>query len=84
VVFTWDISLAWQVETDPARTSEVDVRFSAVAPGRTRVDLVHRNIERHGEGWEQMRGAVESPEGWAVGLGRFARRIATGSADIAV
>ena len=82
VVFTWDISLAWQVETDPAKTSEVDVRFTPVAPDRTRVDLVHRNIERHGEGWEQMHGAVESPEGWAVGLGRFARRMATGSADI--
>ena len=40
VVFTWDISLAWQIETDPARTSEVDVRFTPVArgsdPGRPR------------------------------------------------
>jgi uncharacterized protein YndB with AHSA1/START domain len=81
LVFSWDISLTWQIETDPSRSSEVDVRFTSVAADRTRVDLVHRNIERHGDGWEQMRGAVDSPEGWTVGLGRFARRVATGSAD---
>jgi uncharacterized protein YndB with AHSA1/START domain len=71
-VFSWDISLDWQVETDPDRTSEVEVRFRALSPERTRVDLEHRHIERHGDGWEQMHGAVGSPDGWQVGLGRFA------------
>ena len=64
VVFSWDISLAWEIETDPAKTSEVEVRFSAEGPDRTRVELEHRNIERHGEGWEKMRDAVGSPDGW--------------------
>ena len=64
VVFSWDISLAWEIETDPAKTSEVEVRFSAEGPDRTRVELEHRNIERHGEGWEKMRDAVASPDGW--------------------
>jgi len=82
VVFSWDVSLEWQVETDASRTSDVEVRFTSLATDRTRVDLVHRHIERHGEGWEQMHGAVGSPDGWAVGLGRFARRVATGSADV--
>jgi len=82
VVFSWDVSLAWQVETDASRTSDVEVRFTSLASDRTRVDLVHRHIERHGEGWEQMHGAVGSPEGWTVGLDRFARRVATGSADV--
>ena len=82
LVFSWDVSLAWQVETDPSRTSDVEVRFTAEAADRTRVDLVHRNIDRHGDGWEQMRGAVESPGGWPIGLERFARRIATGSPEI--
>jgi uncharacterized protein YndB with AHSA1/START domain len=75
VVFSWDINLAWQIETDPVKTSEVEVRFVAESAGRTRVELEHRNIDRHGEGWEQMRDAVGSSEGWNVGLGRFASRL---------
>ena len=71
-VISWDISPQWQIETDPAQTSEVEVRFVAEGPARTRVELEHRNLERHGEGWEQMRDAVGSPQGWMVGLQRFA------------
>src|SRR5262249_42761630 len=52
VVFSWDISPQWQIEPDLAKTSEVEVRFVPKAPDRTRVDLEHRNLERHGEGWE--------------------------------
>ena len=79
VVFSWDITLAWQVETDPARTSEVEVTFTAVDGGSTRVELEHRHIERHGDGWQQMHGAVGSPEGWEIGLRRFAARVASGT-----
>jgi hypothetical protein len=63
-----DISLRWQLEPDPAKTSEVEVTFSAEEPSRTRVVLTHRHLERHGQGWEQMRDAVSS--GWS--LARFA------------
>jgi uncharacterized protein YndB with AHSA1/START domain len=72
VVISWDISTRWQLETDLEKTSEVEVRFVAEAPDRTRVELEHRNLDRHGEGWEQMRDAVGSPDGWAVGLRLFA------------
>jgi uncharacterized protein YndB with AHSA1/START domain len=72
VVFSWDIGLDWQIETDPTRTSEVEVRFDEEQPGVTRVSLVHRHLDRHGDGWEQMRNAVGSPDGWPVGLQRFA------------
>jgi uncharacterized protein YndB with AHSA1/START domain len=75
VVLSWDINLQWQVEADPSRTSEVEVRFIAEEPNRTRVELEHRHLERHGEGWEGMRDAVGSPEGWDVGLQRFAGRL---------
>ena len=68
VCFSWDINLRWQLEPDPAKTSEVEVTFSAEEPSRTRVVLTHRHLERHGEGWEQMRDAVSS--GWS--LARFA------------
>jgi uncharacterized protein YndB with AHSA1/START domain len=64
VVFSWDISPQWKLETDPARTSEVEVRFTAESADRTHVELEHRNLDRHGEGWEQMRNAVGSPNGW--------------------
>ena len=76
VVFSWDISLQWQLETDPAKTSEVEVAFIAESPQRTRVELQHRHIDRHGDGWEQMHAAVASPDGWDGGLHSFARRIA--------
>jgi uncharacterized protein YndB with AHSA1/START domain len=75
VVFSWDISLQWQVETDPNRTSEVEVRFIPEEENRTRVELEHRHLDRHGEGWEGMRQAVGSPEGWDVGLQRFANYV---------
>jgi uncharacterized protein YndB with AHSA1/START domain len=75
VVFSWDIGLNWQVETDPSKTSEVEIRFIAEGDNRTRVELEHRNLDRHGDGWEAMRDAVGSPDGWGVGLRRFADRV---------
>ncbi len=75
-VISWDINLRWQVETDPARCSEIEVRFIAEGPRQTRVELAHRHLDRHGDGWEQMRDAVGSPDGWQIGLTRFAARAA--------
>ena len=76
IVISWDISLQWQLETDPAKTSEVEVRFVPDGPERTRVELEHRNLDHHGDGWEQMRDAVGSPDGWGKGLRRFTERLA--------
>jgi uncharacterized protein YndB with AHSA1/START domain len=75
VVISWDISAQWQIETNAERTSEVEVRFVSEAPGRTRVELEHRNLERHGAGWEGMRDAVGGPDGWPLYLQRFAGRL---------
>ena len=72
VVFSWDINLQWEIETDPERTSEVEVRFIAEAPDRTRVELEHRNLDRHGDGWEQMRARSGRDDGWGGGLRRYA------------
>jgi hypothetical protein len=76
VVISWDISPYWQIELDPANTSEVDVRFIAETPERTRVELEHRKLDRHGDGWEQVRDAVDSEGGWPLYLQRFAERLA--------
>jgi uncharacterized protein YndB with AHSA1/START domain len=72
VVFSWDINLEWKIEDDPDKASEVEFRFVADGPDRTRVELEHRHLDRHGPGWEAMRDAVGSPEGWGVMLGAFA------------
>jgi len=72
VAFSWDVDPRWEIETDPARISEVEVRFAAEGPDRTRVELEHRHLERHGEGWEGMHGAVDSPAGWSSTLQAFA------------
>jgi uncharacterized protein YndB with AHSA1/START domain len=81
VVFSWDISLAWELESDPARTSEVEVRFIPESAERTRVELQHRGIERHGNGWESMHAAVGSPNGWRIGLERFAQWVSSRGDD---
>jgi uncharacterized protein YndB with AHSA1/START domain len=75
LVITWDINTQWQLETNLEKTSEVEVRFVSEAPERTRVELEHRNLDRHGDGWERMRDAVGSPDGWGAGLRAFARRL---------
>ena len=72
VVFSWNIDARWQPEADPARRSEVEVRFVPEGPDRTRVELEHRHLDRHGDGWAGVRGGVDSPEGWPLYLERFA------------
>lgn len=72
VVFSWDIGPTWQVEEDPERASEVEVRFIADGDSRTRIELEHRNLERHGPGWEGVRGGVDSDGGWPLYLRRYA------------
>ena len=75
VVFSWDIGPQWQIETDPEKTSEVEVRFISEGPGRTRVELEHRHLDRHGEGWEHTRDAVGGEGGWSGCLAAFSTRL---------
>jgi uncharacterized protein YndB with AHSA1/START domain len=72
VVFSWDINPQWQIESELEKTSEVEVRFVSETPERTRVELEHRNLDRHGEGWEGARDGVGSEGGWPLYLHRFA------------
>jgi uncharacterized protein YndB with AHSA1/START domain len=71
ILFTWDISPYWQIETDPDKTSEVEVRFVAESSSRTRVELEHRHLDRHGDGWEGVREGVRGDQGWPLYLQRF-------------
>jgi uncharacterized protein YndB with AHSA1/START domain len=72
VVFSWDIGPQWQVETDPELTSEVEVRFVPDGPDRTRVELEHRHIDRHGPGWQSVADSVDGDQGWPLYLARYA------------
>jgi uncharacterized protein YndB with AHSA1/START domain len=72
VVFSWDIGPTWQLETEPENASEVEVRFIAETPDRTRVELEHRNIDRHGPGWPAVAEGVGHDQGWPLYLERYA------------
>jgi uncharacterized protein YndB with AHSA1/START domain len=72
VVFSWDIGPTWQVESDPDLTSEVEVTFVAETPDRTRVELEHRHLDRHGPGWESVRDGIADDQGWPLYLDRYA------------
>ena len=76
LLMSWDISPQWQVETDPTRTSEWEVRFTPEGESRTRVDLEHRNLDRHGAGWESERDGVSGDQGWPLYLARYANVVA--------
>src|SRR5436305_10256524 len=76
VVFSWDLSPQWQIESDLERTSEVEVRFIAETAERTRVELEHRNLDRHGDGWEGVRQGVGGDQGWPLYLERFGEVLA--------
>lgn len=75
LLFSWDIGPSWQLESDPTKTSEVEVRFIAEAPdgpsARTRVELEHRHLDRHGDGWRQVADGVNGDAGWPLYLDRY-------------
>jgi hypothetical protein len=61
----------WQIEMDLDKTSEVEIRFISETAKRTRVELEHRNLDRHGAGWDGERDAVASEGGWPLYLQKF-------------
>jgi uncharacterized protein YndB with AHSA1/START domain len=72
LVFSWDISPQWRIETDPSSTSEVELRFITEGAERTRIELTHRNLDRHGSGWRELGASVVGENGWPLYLRRFA------------
>jgi len=74
-VMAWQVTHEWGFESDLAKSSEVEVRFTSEADGRTRVDLEHRYFQRHGAGADSMRAGVGSPNGWGGMLQLFAAQV---------
>jgi uncharacterized protein YndB with AHSA1/START domain len=75
----WDpprrLVMAWQIrpnrapEPDLRKASEVEVRFVPEGHG-TRIELEHREFDRHGEGADDYASAMRT--GWEAALARFA------------
>lgn len=76
LALAWHLDGAWRYDPDPAHASEVEVRFIAEGPQRTRVELEHRGFERHGDGAEAVWRSVNSPGGWTYVLDLFAAKAA--------
>lgn len=78
ITLSWQITPQFTAEPDLGKASEVDVRFVAEGPERTVVELEHRALDRHGDGWQEMRAAVDSPNGWPGDLARLAQAARAG------
>jgi len=75
LVLAWHLDGNWQFDPDPSHASEVEVRFISDGEDETRVELVHRHFERHGEGASAVRAAVESTGGWGHCISAYLRCI---------
>lgn len=75
IVHTWQLQGDWQYDPDPAKASEVEVRFVAEGPDRTRVEVEHRYFDRHGAGAESVHKGVASPRGHEYCLALYAAMV---------
>ncbi len=80
-VMAWQITPAWQYEPDLAKSSEVEVSFTPQRDGTTRVDIEHRNFERHGEGAAMMRTLMDAPNAWSGLLSIFQTTVEAADAN---
>jgi uncharacterized protein YndB with AHSA1/START domain len=75
LVITWQIAPDRVPEPNPAKASEVEVRFHPAEPSGARVELEHRALARHGDGADAYRQGMASPAGWPHILGRYAATV---------
>lgn len=69
VVLAWQIDGEWRFQA--TLITEVEIVFTEVAAGETRVDLEHRNFDRFGPAGEAIQAAFDSPQGWPGILEEF-------------
>ena len=70
ITLSWHLNAQWKYDPDPAKASEVEIRFIAEGPNSTRVELDHRHLERT-EGGEQIRHGISQEGGWSTLLGMY-------------
>jgi uncharacterized protein YndB with AHSA1/START domain len=75
VVLSWHLRGDFSYDPDPAKASEIEVRFIAESPDRTRIEVAHRHIERHDDPAAVASG-VGGEGGWSGLLDLFAAEVA--------
>ena len=78
-VLAWDpprhLRLAWRITGewtyDPSLLTEVDLTFTDLGQGETRVDFEHRGLERLGDGEGADRTRASMDGGWSLILDSF-------------
>ena len=78
VTFSWHLGPGhdqadWKFDPDLAKASEVEIRFTAQSPATTLVELTHSKLQRHGEGFEQLRAIFDGPGAWSAILELYAQ-----------
>jgi uncharacterized protein YndB with AHSA1/START domain len=76
IVVSWQINANdddWFLDPDPSHASEIEVTFTGLPDGQTRVELEHRNFERHGAGGAGIHAGVSASGGWASILESYAK-----------
>jgi hypothetical protein len=67
--------VAWRINAqfayDPEMLTEVDVRFTDLGAGETRVDFEHRGLERFGDSEAAKKTLTSMAGGWDLILGSF-------------
>jgi uncharacterized protein YndB with AHSA1/START domain/uncharacterized protein YciI len=89
-VLAWEpparLVLAWQLdakfEFNPSFETEVEINFVAEGDKKTRVTLEHKHLERYGDLEARMIATFDSPDGWSLGLLRFANAVASDGKQI--
>ncbi|MGA3124045.1 MAG: SRPBCC family protein [Polyangiaceae bacterium] len=76
IAVSWHLDANYAYDPDPAKASRVEVAFHDEGNGKTRVELVHSQLDRHGAGWEKIRESVGSMGGWGGILEGFAKSAA--------
>jgi uncharacterized protein YndB with AHSA1/START domain len=72
VLLAWHLTPEYAFDPDPARATEVEVRFTAYQGG-TLVELEHRGFEKHVETGARIRESVSGPGGWSELLELYAK-----------
>jgi uncharacterized protein YndB with AHSA1/START domain len=71
LLLSWDISADWQY--DPDLKTELEVRFIPEGKDATRVELVHRRLDRYGARRDEMRTIFDTSGDWGRLLQAFAQ-----------
>jgi uncharacterized protein YndB with AHSA1/START domain len=75
VAMTWRIDGRWQPIFDDEMASVIDVRFTALGPSTTEVELGHVELHKHGDAAEKIRTALDGPSPGTT-LANYARAVA--------